>query len=67
MKLQQLYDVDLYMKSGNVVRLKRLKSFTFSPDKVQWESSGFDNRLIDVRPSQIEAVIQVRAYKRIAW
>ncbi len=67
MKFRDTFDIDVYMKSGNVVRLTRLLEFTLTSDKVKWKSTRLSNRLIDIRPEQIEAVVQVRAYKTFSW
>lgn len=44
--MEQLYEVRLYMKSGNVIDLKNLTSFKFNSDafgkKVSWEHHEAD-------------------------
>lgn len=58
--------VELYMKSGNVIVLDKLESFTVSTNsqngkisRVEWKfTEGAKQRLLDIHVDEIEAIIQ---------
>lgn len=59
---KQTYRVKLYMKSGNVIVLKRVTKFTFKIDgfditNVSWNQNG-NNTLLHIDGSQIESIVQ---------
>lgn len=59
---KELFSADIYMKSGNVVRLKNLVSFKYKYDgnnitHVTWETRGI-HRLLHIDVEQIESIVQ---------
>lgn len=60
----KVYDVDIYMKSGNVIHLRDMRNFKVD---YQWATitgihwiSGAHNKPLNINLEQVEAIVQVR-------
>lgn len=61
--LKPIYGLDIYLKSGQVIRIERLKSWAYkkreeSFTELTWSSLDPRNQLITVNLSEINALVQ---------
>lgn len=55
---KKLFKITIYMKSGNVIKLRNLTEFNYTNTKVNWTYAYSVHHMLHIDIDQIEAIVQ---------